>query len=61
MVEKWIEVNELLSCQYSVNKNIKFKTSMLKSDSCDYSDAYIIVKGMITVEGNNDAKKEIKN
>ena len=34
---------------------------MLKSDSCDYSDAYIIVKGMITVEGVNDAEKEIKN
>ena len=32
-------------CQYSVNKNIK-------PDLCDYSDAYIVVKGRITVEGN---------
>ena len=58
MAEKWIEVNELLNILLT---KTKFKTSMLKSDSCDYSDAYIIVKGMITVEGVNDAEKEIKN
>ena len=32
---KWIEVNDLSGCQYSVNKNIKFKTFMLISDLCD--------------------------
>ena len=37
--KKWIEVNDLLSSQYSVNKNIRFKTSMLRSNLCDYSDA----------------------
>ena len=26
-------------------KQIRFKTSMLRSDMCDYSDAYIVVKG----------------
>ena len=41
---KWVEVNDLSSGQYSVNKNIKIKTSMLRSDSCDYCNAYIIVK-----------------
>ena len=49
--KKWIEVNDLSSGQYSVNKNIRFKTSMLRSDLCDYSDAYIVAKGRITVEG----------
>ena len=34
---------------------------MLKSNSCDYSDAYIVVKGTITVEGDDYDKKEIKN
>ena len=34
---------------YSVNKEIKIKTPMLGSDLCDYSDAYIIVKGNIIV------------
>ena len=30
---------------------------MLQSDLCDYSDAYIVVKGIITVEGANDKDK----
>ena len=49
--KKWIEINDLSSGQYSVNKNIRFKTSILRSDLDDYSDAYIVVKGRITVEG----------
>ena len=31
---------------------------MLRSDLCDYNDAYIVVKGTITVEGENNAKKK---
>ena len=47
--------------QYSVDKNIKFKTSVLQSDLCDYSDAYIVVKGTITVTGrNNDNRRNKK-
>ena len=34
---------------------------MLRSYLCDYSDAYTVVKRAIAVEGDNDAKKEIKN
>ena len=34
---------------------------MLRSDLCDFSDAYIVVKGDITLEGNNDANKGNKN
>ena len=37
-----------------------FKTSMLRSDLCDYSDAYISVKGRITVEEENDNKPRNK-
>ena len=54
MTRKLIEVNYLLGGQYSADKNIRFKTSMLRSDLCDYNDAYIVVKGRITVEGTND-------
>ena len=32
---------------------------MLRSDSCDYFDAYIVVKGDITLEGDNDANKRM--
>ena len=35
--------------------NIKFKTTMLRSDLCDYTDTYIIVKGTMTITGAGDA------
>ena len=47
VTRKWIKINGLSYGQYSPNKNIKFKTSMLRSDLYDYSDAYIVVKGII--------------
>ena len=49
----WIEINDESRAAYNVNSQIKFKTTMLKSSLCDYSDAYILVKGIITV--NNTA------
>ena len=39
---------------HNTNKQISFKTSMLRSDLCDYSDAYIVVKGKITVTNLNN-------
>ena len=39
---------------------MKFKTPIVRSNLCDYNDAYLVVKGSITVKGKNDAKKEIK-
>ena len=42
---RWIKGNYLLSSQYSVNKNVRFKIPVLRSDLCDYSDEYIVVKG----------------
>ena len=34
---------------YNVNKEIRIKTSMLRSDLCDFNDEHIVVKGSITV------------
>ena len=51
----------LTSSQYSVNKNIRFKTLMLKSNLCDYSDVYILVKGAIDLSAaavNENVKDE---
>ena len=48
--KKWVEVYDQLRENYNVNKEIRIKTSMLRSDLCDYSDAYIVVKGTITVD-----------
>ena len=51
--KNWVEVNDDIRGAYSRNKQIRFKTAMLKSSLCDYSDAYILVKGNIAV--NNTA------
>ena len=49
VTKKWIEVYDQSEKNYNPNKEIRIKTSMLRSDLCDYSDAYIVVKGSITV------------
>ena len=54
--KKWIEVYDQSGGNYSVNKKIRIKTSTLRSDLCDYSDAYITVKGTITVVRPDNAK-----
>ena len=56
IAKKWIEVHDQSGKTYNINKQIRFKTLMLRSDLCDYSDAYIVVKGKITAtNANNDA------
>ena len=39
---------------YDRNSQIKFKTTILKSSLCDYSEAYILVKGRKTITGARD-------
>ena len=63
----WVEINDESRGTYNVGSQIKFKTFMLKSSLRDYSDAYILVKGTITVDNtaaavfaaNNNNKKVI--
>ena len=57
---KWIEVNGLLNGKYSVHKNLRFKTPMLRSNLCDYSDAYVVVKRRITVASTSNGKTRNK-
>ena len=45
VTKKWIEVYDQSEGNYNVNKEIRIKTSVLRSDLCDFSDAYIVVKG----------------
>ena len=47
-----------LSNMYNENKSIRFKTPMLRSDLCDYSDAYILVNGTITVAENHPRDRQ---
>ena len=48
-IKKWVEINDESHGIYNTNGQIKFKTSMLNLSLCDYSAAYIAVKGTITV------------
>ena len=66
----WVEINDESRGAYNAKSQIKFKTTILKSSLCGYSDAYILVKGTISVnntaaEGaaanNNDRKAIFKN
>ena len=59
---EYVRVNSL-SNTYNENRSIRFKTSMLRSNLCDYSDAYILVKGTITVTapGANDGANNIRD
>ena len=50
----WVEISDELKRAYKVNSQIKFKTTMLKSSLCDYSDTYIFVKGKITITRAGD-------
>ena len=52
--KNWVEINDESRGTYNVNSQIKFKTTMSKSSLCDYSDAYILVKGTITITGAGD-------
>ena len=61
VTKKWIEVYDQSEENFSNSKEIRIKTSMLRSDLCDFSDAYIVVKRDITLEGDNDANKRNKN
>ena len=55
--QKWVEVYDQSEGNYNINKEIRIETSMLRSDLCNFSDVYIVVKGTITVVRPNDAKR----
>ena len=57
VTKKWIEVYDQSEGNYNVNKEIRIKTSLLRSDLCYFSDAYIVVKGTITVVRPDNAKR----
>ena len=57
--QNWVEINDDKRETYT-SSDIKFKTTMLRSNLCDYADAYILVKGTITITGagaDADAKR----
>ena len=45
--KNWVEINDASRGTCNTNTQIKFKTTMLNSSLCDYSDAYTLAKGAI--------------
>ena len=57
----WIEVYDQSEKNCSPNKEIRIKMAMLRWDLCNFSDAYIVVEGTITLEGDNNANEQNKH
>ena len=59
---KYVKFNSL-SDTYNKNKSIRFKTPILRSHLCDYSDAYILVTGtiIVTATGDNNNANNIRD
>ena len=57
VTRQYVKVNSL-SNTYNENKSIRFKIPMLRSDLCDYLDAYILASGTIIVAGNHPRDKQ---
>ena len=58
--KNWVEINDE-SKGRCYNSNIRFKASIIRSNLCDYSEAYIFVKGTITVPNTEDAGAAVNN
>ena len=52
MTRKWNIVNDNLKASYEEGNKITYNTEVLKSNLCDYNDAYILVRGNTTVTAN---------
>ena len=59
--KNWVETKDEFRGVYNANSQIKFKMTMLKSSLCDYSDAYILLKGTITVNDTSAAGAATNN
>ena len=59
--KNWVEITDDVRGVYSPNKQIRFKTAMLRSSLCDYSDACILVKGNISVNNTANAGAAANN
>ena len=57
VTKKWIKVYDQSEKNNDVNKDIRIKTSMLRSDLCDFNDPYIVVKGTIAVTNPDGVKR----
>ena len=60
-ITNWVEIYNELGGKHNINSNIKFKMSMIRSNSCNYRDEYIFVKGTLTVPNTETSGAEVNN
>ena len=64
ITKQWVEVHDQsgnVEDRYKPGKQTRFKTSIQRSDLCDFSDAYIVVEGTITLTKDADREFTVKN
>ena len=61
VTRKWNIVNDQSNANYDVRNEIIYNTEVLKCNLCDWNDAYIMVKGNITIAGDRRAEVPFKN
>ena len=64
VTKKWVEIHDKsgnAENRYNPSKHIRFKTLVLRSDLCDFNDAYIVVKGTITITNPDNNAYDRKN
>ena len=61
ITKNWVEINDDSCWTFNTNSQIKFKTSILRSSLCDYSDVHTLVSGAIAITGAraDDAAKRL--
>ena len=57
---KWNMVNDQSNANYDIGNKIIYNTEVLKSNLCDYNDAYILAKGDIAITGHQAAEVAFK-
>ena len=59
--KNWVEINDESRGMYSLNSQFRFKISILRPSLFDYSDAYILAKGTITVANTAATEADADN
>ena len=60
-IKNWVEIYDESWWTYNEDNQIKSKTLLLRSSLCDYGDAYILVKGTMTIEPTTAAVSNSAN
>ena len=61
VARKWNIVNDQSNAKYEVRNEVIYNTEVLKSNLCDYNNAYILVGGDITVKAAGVTQVSFKN